>query len=212
MRRIESVPENIDDCFYSKDITDDIRERIDGKSYSKDCHIPYEELRYLRLAHIGFDGKSYLGEMIVNRLIADEVIEIFKKLYQAAYPIERMVLVDEYDGDDKKSMFANNTSAFNYRTIEGTNRLSLHSFGLAIDINPQFNPYINSFKGKMLILPQNGEEHVDRFGENPHYIRKNDICYKTFVEKGFTWGGDWTNIKDYHHFEKKLENYRPSLH
>ena len=72
MRRIESVPENIDDCFYSKDITDDIRERIDGKSYSKDCNIPYEELRYLRLAHIGFDGKSYLGEMIVNRHIADE--------------------------------------------------------------------------------------------------------------------------------------------
>lgn len=192
--------------FYAEEISDEIKERINGKSYGEDCTVPYEDLKYLRLSHIGFDAQTHLGEMIVNKAIAEDVIDIFKELYQAKYPIEKMQLIDEYDGDDNKSMATNNSSAFNYRPIEGTDRLSLHSYGLAIDINPQYNPYITYPKGEMLILPPNGEDHVDRNKENPYYIRHGDLCYQAFTKRGFTWGGDWENSKDYHHFQKRLDD------
>ncbi len=192
--------------FYAAEISDEIKERINGKSYGEDCTVPYEDLRYLRLSYIGFDGKTHLGEMIVNKAIADDVIDIFKQLYQAKYPIEKMQLIDEYDGDDNKSMAANNSSAFNYRPVEGTDRLSLHSYGLAIDINPQYNPYITYPDGEMLILPPNSEDYVDRNSENPYYIRHGDLCYEAFTKRGFTWGGDWKNSKDYHHFQKRLDD------
>ncbi len=197
---------SIDQLFYLEEISDDIKQRINGKSYGEGCTIPYEDLRYLRVIHKGFDGKSYIGEMIVNQSIGDDLIDIFKELYQADYPIDKMLLVDEYDADDNKSMAANNSSAFNFRPIEGTDRLSLHSYGMAVDINPQYNPYILTSKGEMLILPPNGEVHVDRSKENPYYIHKGDPCYQAFIKKGFTWGGDWKNTKDYHHFQKSLDD------
>ncbi|WP_243456547.1 M15 family metallopeptidase [Mobilitalea sibirica] len=191
--------------FYAEDITDTIKQRIEGKSYGKDCNIPYEDLRYIRALHIGFDHKTYIGEMIVNKAIAEDIIEILYELYQADYPIERMVLVDEYDADDIKSMEANNSSAFNYRNVEGTKRLSLHSYGMAVDINPLYNPYVRELDGKIDVLPRSGEEYADRTKESPYYIKKGDICYQAFTKRGFTWGGEWKNSKDYQHFQKAID-------
>ncbi|MDF2952710.1 MAG: hypothetical protein K0S18_2293, partial [Anaerocolumna sp.] len=88
--------------------------RITGISYPEDCTIPLEDLRYVRVLHYGFDGEIYTGELIVNEAIARDIIEIFLELYDVKYPIEQMVLVDEFMGDDNSSMVANNTSSFNY--------------------------------------------------------------------------------------------------
>ncbi|TAH67363.1 MAG: M15 family peptidase, partial [Anaerolineaceae bacterium] len=154
----------------------------------------------------GFDGLTHIGEMIVNKAIAEDVLAIFRELYNLEYPIEKMLLIDEYDADDLKSMADNNSSSFNYRFVEGTSRRSVHSDGLAIDINPLYNPYVRTRDDKLEILPENATEYVDRDKDNIYYIKKDDPIYNAFVSRGFTWGGEWKNSKDYQHFEKKISD------
>lgn len=197
--------EKLDTLFYFEEISEEVKTRIYGKSYAKDCEVPYSDLRYVRLLHVDYEGKTRIGELIVSRLIAEDITEIFKELYINKYPIEEIVLVDEYDAVDNKSMAANNTSAFNYRKIADTDRLSNHSLGLAIDINPLYNPYVRTIDGKTVVLPDNGEEYADRSDKNPYYIDHDDLCFKAFIERGFTWGGDWKKSKDYQHFEKSFD-------
>jgi len=183
--------------FTRQPVPEDVKERMRGKSYTEDCTVPYEDLRYLRIRHVGFDGQDKRGEMVVNAKIAEDVLEIFRELYEAGYKIERMVLIDEYDASDEASMTDNNTSAFCYRTISGTDKLSYHARGLAVDVNPLYNPYVSDKK----IEPAAGKPYTDRSGGNEYYIDEDDLCYKLFSEHGFFWGGNWNSVKDYQHFE-----------
>ena len=130
-----------DSCFISEPVPDAVWQRMQGKSYKPNPHIGREDLRYLRVLHWDYDGKTHEGEMICNKKIASRLVSIFRKLYEAKYPIQRMVLPDEYDADDEKQMRANNTSCFCYRPVAGSTKLSKHSLGLAVDINPLYNPY-----------------------------------------------------------------------
>lgn len=187
--------------FSISPITDEIKQRIWNLSYKPNADISLDCLSYLTVEHINFEGKRCTGELIVNSCIACDVIEIFKELLALSYPIEKMVLIDTYGADDNLSMADNNSSAFNYRYIDSTTTLSNHSKGLAIDINPLYNPYIKTVNGKERILPPDGADYVDRTLDNPYYIRKDDAIYKIFTSHGFTWGGDWTDSKDYQHFE-----------
>ena len=172
-----------------------------GKSFKDDCTVPREDLRYLHVLHKNIDGDVLEGEMVVNKYIAEDVLEILKELYEADYPIERMVLIDEYDADDEASMEDNNSSSFNFRLISHTNRVSKHGLGMAVDINTLYNPYTKVADGKRIIEPITGEPYLDRDASFPYKIEKGDLCYKLFTEHGFVWGGDWTNRKDYQHFE-----------
>lgn len=188
--------------FYIAEITDDIFARMQGKSYKEDCTVPREDLRYVHVRHMGFDGEAKDGELVVNKAIADDVLAIFEELYKADYPIEKVHLVDEYDADDEASMSDNNSSAFNFRFISHTTRISKHGLGMAVDINTRYNPYVKTVDGKLSIEPANGADYVDRSKDFPHKIDHEDLCYKLFKEHGFTWGGDWTHSKDYQHFER----------
>lgn len=192
----------VSDHFVPARINDDIFARMKGGSYKDSCTIPIEELRYIRVLHYDFQGEVKEGELVVNRQIAEDVGEIFRELYEAKYPIEKIRLVDEYGADDNRSMADNNTSAFNYRLIDGSSRLSNHAGGFAIDINPLYNPYVRNNNGTCQVLPEGAEAYADRTAENPYYIQKGDVCYQIFTSHGFTWGGEWTNSKDYQHFEK----------
>lgn len=188
--------------FYSKEIDDAIFSKINGCSYTENQYVAISDLRYLKMLCYGIDGNTYVGEMIVNVKIADTVLEIFQKLYENQYPIERMVLVDNYQADDESSMSANNTSAFNYRPIAGSSKLSKHSYGLAIDINPKYNPYVKTATdGTTICQPANGTDYIDRSKEFTYKIDENDLAYQLFTEAGFTWGGSWNSLKDYQHFE-----------
>lgn len=160
------------------------------------------DLCRLELLHYGFDGKIHRGEMVCNKAIAKDLIFIFKRLLEAGYQIERVETIDRYDGDDERSMEADNSSCYNYRTIPGAERLSKHALGLAVDINPQYNPYVKTQNGKTVISPEGAEEYADRSKDFPHKIDRNDLCYKLFRSRGFRWGGDWRTMKDYQHFEK----------
>lgn len=190
--------------FYIEPIPDDIFKKMQGKSYKENCTVPREELRYLHILHVGFDNNTHEGELIVNKRIAEDVLDIFKELYKAGYQIEKVRLIDEYNAQDELSMRDNNSSAFNFRYISYSTTLSKHAMGLAVDINTLYNPYIKQVDGRLNIEPANAVNYVDRNRQFPHKIDHDDLCYKLFTKYGFEWGGDWEDSKDYQHFEIKL--------
>ena len=192
----------VDNCFAVCQIDDKTFARMRGKSYKAQCTIPLSELRYIKALHVTQDGAILMGEMVVNRAIAQDVVTILRRLYEAEYPIERMVLVDEYNADDELSMRANNSSAFNYRHTPGGTRLSAHSRGMAVDINPLYNPYVKNYPDRVYVAPATATEYVNRHGAFPYKIDRDDLCCRLFLEHGFEWGGDYKTIKDYQHFEK----------
>ncbi len=202
----EPSPERITymDGFYYEPISNDVFKRISGISYPVDCTVPLDDLRYIGLKYVDFNGETQTGELICNKALAEDMVEIFYELYTNDYRIESVRLVDEYGGDDTASMLANNTSCFNYRVVEGTTKLSNHAYGKAIDLNPFYNPYVTYNKdGTTKISPEGSEAYADRSASFPYKIDENDLAYKLFKEHGFKWGGDWNNSKDYQHFEKK---------
>ena len=197
--------------FSIRQISDDLFDRMKaGNTYKEDCIVPREDLRYLLVLHKDKEGNIHQGEMVVHKLIAEDVLEIFEKLYDADYPIERMVLPDNYMADDETMMRDNNSSCFNFRFISHTNRISKHGLGMAVDINTLYNPYHKIVKNedgttKEVIEPATGKAYLDRTQDFDYKINKDDLCYKLFIEKGFEWGGDWTDRKDYQHFELPTE-------
>ena len=184
-------------------ISDAVFQRMQGKSFKRDCTVKRSELRYLRLSHYDVEGKEHIGELVCNKMIASDLKEIFQELYKHHYPIQRMQLVDDYDADDEQSMRANNTSCFNFRRIAGSTKLSKHSQGLAIDINPLYNPYVKrQANGTLIVQPANATCYADRRKAIPYKIERDDLCYRLFIKHGFKWGGSWSSSKDYQHFER----------
>lgn len=189
------------EVFYISKIDSEIFSRIRGKSYKDFCTLPLEDLRYLHLLHKDLHGQTKEGELICNVYIAASLLDIFIKLYESDYPIEKIRLVDEYNADDETSMRDNNSSCFNFRFISHTNKISKHGLGLAVDINTLYNPYIKEVDGKRILEPATAEDYVDRSKSFPCKIDKDDLCYKLFTTHGFEWGGNWKDRKDYQHFE-----------
>lgn len=188
-------------CFTAEPLSDAVFSRINGVSYKQNAHIKRADLRYVRVLHVNFQGHTQVGELICNKRIAARLLSVFKQLYAARYPIERMVLIDQYGADDVQSMTANNTSCFNYRAVQGSSKLSKHSMGFAIDINPLYNPCVRRINGKQNVSPPKGRAYADRSKAFSYKITRNDLCYKLFTQQGFTWGGNWRSVKDYQHFE-----------
>ena len=157
----------------------------------------------LQVKHIDFDGETQQGVLVCNKAISKDLREIFAELYKAKYPIERIRPISEYDNDDERSMQANNTSCYCYRNIEGSSKLSKHARGLAIDVNPLYNPCVRRKKdGTLLVQPSTGKPYVNRSKKFKYKITQQDLCYRLFVRHGFKWGGAWRSLKDYQHFEK----------
>ena len=197
--------------FYCEPLSENLQRYITGISYpaingedSADAPaVSYEDLRYIHILHYNFEGVSTEGELICNAAIASDLLDIFYELYRNEYQLEKVRLIDEYAGDDTASMEDNNTSCFNYRVVEGTTSLSKHALGLALDINPFYNPYVTYEKdGSTRISPADAAPYADRNVNFPYKIDENDLCYKLFIEHGFIWGGNWNSSKDYQHFQK----------
>ncbi len=214
--------------FYYEQLTDEVKEIITGISYPVSAAdaaasalpavnlladdaspaVSYDDLRYLSVLYYDFNGEVQTGELICNKGIAQDLVEIFYELYRNEYQIEKIKLIDEYQGDDTASMADNNTSCFNYRVVDGTTSLSKHALGCAIDINPFYNPYVvynHGADGETYISPAGSEIYADRSREFPYKIDENDLCCRLFKEHGFIWGGNWNSCKDYQHFQKVPE-------
>ena len=184
--------------FTAGPIPTDVEARMRGVSYPEGAQIKLSDLRYLRLSYVDFDGNDQIGELVCNKAIADDLVAIFRDLYEARYPIRSIRLIDDFGGDDEASMAADNTSCFNYRTKTGMRALSKHALGLAIDINPFENPYVRNSR----VRPAGAGAFADRSKGFPHKIDKSDLCYRLFRAHGFAWGGAWRSVQDYQHFEK----------
>jgi hypothetical protein len=177
---------------------------MEGKSYNtklKNC-AQREDLVMLTVPYWNFKKEAKIGHLIINRSQAETVKDIFVRLYtDKSYQFQQIKLVDEFGGDDRTSMNANNTSAYNCRLVSGSDRLSSHAKGLAIDINPLINPYVWR-KGTSPLGGKKWDTLKERQAakDEPGMILADSPIVKLFKAKGWGWGGDWTNSKDYQHF------------
>ncbi|HEY5928187.1 MAG TPA: M15 family metallopeptidase [Kofleriaceae bacterium] len=170
--------------------------RITNKSWRDDARCPrFVDLAYLDVAHVTFDGGIARGELVVAAPLATRAVEVFRRLYRLGFPIRQMKLVDDYDADDDASMAADNSSAFNFRVIAGTDLLSQHALGRAIDINPVENPWRKPDR----VVPKAGEAFADRKRVRPGMIVRPGPVVAMFDELGWEWGGDWRHAFDDHH-------------
>lgn len=189
--------------FSVSPLSDSLFARMQGRSYPEDCTVPRSDLRHVRVLHVDAQGKVHKGELVCNKAIAQDLVDIFRQLYQARYPIEKIRPIDDYEADDELSMRDNNTSSFCYRTVSGSKKLSKHALGMAVDINTRYNPWVRKGKdGRQLVSPSNGKPYADRRKTYPYKIVKGDLLYRLFIQHGFQWGGNWRTMKDYQHFEK----------
>jgi D-alanyl-D-alanine carboxypeptidase len=173
-----------------------LRERMIGNSWHHGCPVGIRRLRLIRLTHWGFDRQVHQGYLVVNRRQAPRIRKVMRKLFETRFPIRRMRLIDRYDANDRRSMNANNTSAFNCRFVAGTNRWSEHAYGRAIDINPIQNPYVSGG----VASPAAGQDYVDRSRRRKGMIRAGGRVVRAFASVGWEWGGYWSSPKDYQHF------------
>ena len=189
--------------FSVQPIPDSVFQRMQGRSWPEGCTVRRADLRYLRLSHVDADKKEYVGEMVCNKAIANDLLEIFRELYRQKYPIQHIRLIDDYEADDERAMRDNNTSSFCYRKISGSTKLSKHAMGMAVDINTLYNPYVRTGKdGRRIVEPATAVKFVDRRKSFPYKIVKGDLLYRLFLQHGFKWGGSWRTVKDWQHFEK----------
>jgi len=186
-------------AFRSDPVPSALLQKIRNTTWHRGCPVPPSELRQLTLTFHDFSHHTQTGRLIVNEAVAEQVVRLFRALYDHGFQIERMVPIEEYGGDDDASMAANNTSAFNCRDATGKPGVfSNHSWGLAIDINPLTNPYVKGSK----VLPPAGRKYLDRTQSYPGSILQGGFVVKVFEEAGWTWGGRWLDRQDYQHFEK----------
>ena len=167
-------------------------------SWRPGCPVAPGQLRLVRLRVWGFDGHSRLGRLVVHARVTGGVVAVFRRLYQARFPIRRMAPVSAYGGSDDASMAADNTSGFNCRAAVGSasRRWSAHAYGLAIDVNPVENPYL--LRGK--VLPPAGRAFVDRTRRRPGMAGAGGVLVRAFAAAGWEWGGLWRGSPDYQHF------------
>ncbi len=179
----------------------EVRDRM-RSSLRPGCPVPAADLRYLQMTYLGFDGAAHEGEMVVHERYARAVVTVFGRLYRARWPIEQMRLVDDYGGDDERSMAANNTSGFNCRRVASSKEWSAHAYGVAVDVNPLQNPYVTETgvqpprAASLAAIDRSWMATVPR-----GVIRDGDMVVRAFANIGWDWGGQWSGPKDYQHFQ-----------
>jgi len=175
----------------------ELQQRMTGVSWHRGCPVGLDRLRLLRVTHWDFDGEVRRGRLVVHRDSAAAMLRTMQELFDLRFPIRRMRLVDAYGADDRRSMDADNTSAFNCRFVAGTSRWSEHAYGRAIDVNPVENPYVT---GDGYVSPPAGARFVDRSLRAKGLIHRGGPVVAAFEENGWEWGGRWSWPRDYQHF------------
>lgn len=197
-RTVDVLPPPADGTFRASTgpITDALRARI-GETWQPGCPVPLADLRYVTVGFRGFDGAAHTGELVVAATEAADVISVFRALFRAGYPIEEMRLPTTADLDAPPTGDGNNTAAMVCRPTTGsTTTLSAHAYGLAIDVNPFVNPYERGD----LVLPELASSYLDRTWRRPGMHADGSVAVREFARIGWSWGGDFESLKDYHHF------------
>ena len=167
-------------------------------SWHSGCPVAPSALRRVRLTHWGFDGQVHTGALVVNERAVRDIVVVFRRLYRARFPIRRLRPIDAYRGSDERSLAADNTSAFNCRYVigPGPRRWSTHAYGLAIDVNPVENPYVEGGR----VHPPAGRAYLNRSNVRPGMAVRGGLLVRAFEGVGWQWGGRWAGTPDYQHF------------
>lgn len=179
----------------TRPLTDAERAAMTGVTWHPGCPVDLDALAAVQVTH-WWDDRPHQGLLVVHADHAEGVLGVFRALFDARFPIERVEPAVAFGGSDDAMMDANNTSAFNCRAITGGSAYSEHSYGHALDLNPRINPYVRGD----LVLPESGRPHVDRDPTVPGLIVADDAVVQAFAGIGWSWGGAWTRLKDYQHF------------
>ncbi len=174
---------SLDEALAGKEVPDEIK----------------RTLALVNVPYLSFKKEICEGQLVVHAKVAAEVQQLFKALLEMRFQIAQVVPIVAYGWDDAVSMAANNTSAFNYRVIHGTDRLSNHSYGLALDINPALNPY-TQYDGE--VVPPGARYDAQKPGTITEEIAS------LFKSHDWEWGGDWPR-KDWQHFQKSISLFLP---
>ena len=191
------LPPPADGAYHSeiRPIDQATRDRM-GTTWTPECPVTLDELRYLNVGFWGFDGRPHTGELIVHRDAAENVVEVFGKLFAAQFPIEEMRLINTGDVQAPPTGDGNVTAGFVCRATRQSTQWSAHAYGLAIDINPFHNPYQRGD----LVLPELASAYLDRANNRPGMIQPGDVVDTAFADIGWSWGGRFRSLKDYQHF------------
>jgi D-alanyl-D-alanine carboxypeptidase len=167
-------------------------------SWHHGCPVAPAQLRRLRVTYWGFDRRAHIGTLVVNFRAVRPLVKVFSRLYAARFPVRRMRLIDAYGGNDERSLAADNTAAFNcrYAIAAGPKRWSSHAYGLAVDVNPVENPYLD--RGR--VHPRAGRAYLDRSRRRPGMAVPGGVLVRAFASVGWQWGGRWSASPDYQHF------------
>jgi hypothetical protein len=171
-----------------------------GRSWHSGCPVGPARLRTVHVSFVGFDGRAHAGAIVVHRDATDAVTTVFRRLYDARFPIRRMEPIARYGGSDRRSMAADNTSAFNcrYASAPGPKRWSAHAFGQAIDVNTIENPYVQG----SYVSPAAGRAYLDRSRYRMGMAVAGGALVRAFASVGWLWGGRWAGTPDYQHFSR----------
>lgn len=165
-------------------------------TYAGSCPVDRDDLVYVTMSFWGFDRRPHTGEMLLHRSVARDVVGVFRALYRRRWPMEEMRITSKDELDAAPTGDGNNTSAFVCRAARGSARWSQHAYGLAVDINPFHNPYVNDD----VTLPERAIAYRNRRWRRPGMIFEGDVVTRSFAQIGWGWGGDWTSAKDWMHF------------
>jgi hypothetical protein len=165
-------------------------------TWSKECPVTLSALRYLTVSFVGFDRYAHTGELLVNRTVAKDVVTVFSRLFDAGWPIEEMRITSQGDLVAPPTGDGNDTSAFACRPVRGSNSWSQHAYGLAIDVNPFLNPYVDGDT----LLPELATAYTRRNRGLPGMNVRNSVAVQAFSSIGWGWGGDYRSKKDWMHF------------
>ncbi len=184
-------------AFSAAPLTRSQRHRVYGSSWRPGCPVSLDDLRYVRVSHVGFDGRARQGELVVHRDAVGAMRVAFGRLYAERFPIRRMRLVDAYGADDFRSIEADNTSAFNCRRATGATRWSQHAYGRAVDVNPIENPYIYA---DGTTTHARSRPYLDRSRHRKGMAYAGGVLVRAFAAGGWRWGGTWPGPTDTQHF------------
>ena len=183
-------------------LPDALRAEMHGTSWHRGCPVPLGDLRLLTFRYHGFDGEVHQGPMVVNASVAQDILWVFRQLFDAAFPLKHVALAKEYKPKhDDPSQHRSITASFNCRpaiTTDGPQpTLSQHSWGLAVDVNPLQNPEV-ALDG--YVRDKSARAYRDRSQDLPGMIHAGDVVVRAFAAIGWKWGGNWSSMKDYMHF------------
>jgi D-alanyl-D-alanine carboxypeptidase len=167
-------------------------------SWHRGCPVAPAQLRRLRVTYWGFDRRAHTGALVVNASAVRPLIRVFARLHAARFPVRRMRPIDAYGGSDERSLNADNTAAFNcrYAVAPGPKRWSAHAYGLAVDVNPVENPYVEGGR----VHPRAARAYLDRSRFRRGMAVRAGVLVRAFASVGWLWGGRWTGSPDYQHF------------